>query len=409
MMRSILLSLMVTLLYFNSTLQAQPMLEKKIQTQLIMVEDGGTIELPAGKIEIIGSLAMEGKKKVTIKGAGMDKTILSFKGQKEGAQGLKIANSESIILEDFTIQDALGDGIKTQEVDGISFVRIKAEWTGKASKKNGAYGLYPVQCQNVLIDECVAIGASDAGIYVGQSHQIIVRNSRAYRNVAGIEIENSTMADVYNNIAEGNTGGILVFDLPGLIKKKGGNVRIYNNTVQANNYRNFAPKGNTVADIPPGTGVMVLAASDVEIFDNQILDNKTVGTSVVSYYITERKFEDDEYDPYAYRVHIHDNTYRRSKNGKMMPTWSKKIGLLLFFKFGRKVPDILVDGIFNPEHLDENGDLKPNFKICINNNENAAFANLDAENDFEGLTEDLTGFDCTSEPLLSTTIPSKRD
>ena len=97
--------------------------------------------------------------------------------------------------------------------------------------------MYPVQCQNVLIDGCEAIGASDAGIYVGQSHEIIVRNSRAYRNVAGIEIENSTMADVYNNIAEGNTGGILVFDLPGLIKKGGGNVRVYNNKIRNNNYR----------------------------------------------------------------------------------------------------------------------------------------------------------------------------
>ena len=28
--------------------------------------------------------------------------------------------------------------------------------------------LYPVQCQNVLIENCSAMGASDAGLYVGQ-------------------------------------------------------------------------------------------------------------------------------------------------------------------------------------------------------------------------------------------------
>ena len=49
---------------------------------------------------------------------------------------------------------------------------------------------------------------------------------------------------------------------------------------------NFAPKGNSVSDIPPGTGVMILAAHDVEVFENEIFDNKTVGTSIVSYYIT---------------------------------------------------------------------------------------------------------------------------
>lgn len=372
----------------------QPNLEKQIQTQFIMVEDGGTVTLPAGKIDIVGSLSLEGKKNVTIIGAGIDKTTLSFKGQKEGAQGIKIANSSNIVLRDFTAEDALGDLIKTQEVDGISFIKVRTEWTGRASKRNGAYGLYPVQCQNVLIDSCEAIGASDAGIYVGQSHQIVVRNSRAYRNVAGIEIENSTMADVYNNVAEGNTGGILVFDLPGLIKKGGGNVRVFDNLVQGNNYRNFAPEGNSVADVPPGTGVMVLAASDVEIFNNKIYQNRTVGTSIVSYHLLERKFDDDEYDPYAYSISIHDNEYQRGKNGKKMPTLKNRFGLLFFAKFGRKVPDIIFDGIINPAHADSDGKLKPAYQICIRNNGSAKFVNLDAEHGFEGLNHDLSVHDC---------------
>lgn len=54
----------------------------------------------------------------------------------------------------------------------------------------------------------MAIGASDAGIYVRQSRDVIVRNSRAEFNVAGIEIENTVNADVYGNTATNNTGGI---------------------------------------------------------------------------------------------------------------------------------------------------------------------------------------------------------
>lgn len=38
--------------------------------------------------------------------------------------------------------------------------------------------------------------------------------------MAGIEIENSLNAEVYENEATENTGGILVFDLPDLILKK---------------------------------------------------------------------------------------------------------------------------------------------------------------------------------------------
>ncbi|MCP5972769.1 right-handed parallel beta-helix repeat-containing protein, partial [Klebsiella pneumoniae] len=83
------------------------------------------------------------------------------------------------------------------------------------------------ESENVLIDSVLVIGASDAGIYVGQSRNIIVRDSIARFNVAGIEIENSFNADVHDNVATKNTGGILVFDLPNLPQQGGHNVRVF--------------------------------------------------------------------------------------------------------------------------------------------------------------------------------------
>src|SRR5690606_9987860 len=108
---------------------------------------------------------------------------------------------------------------------------------------------------------------SDAGIYVGQSRNIIVRNNRVEENVAGIEIENSTGADVYGNVATGNTGGILVFNLPGL-PVFGARTRVHDNLLEANNEPNFAPAGNIVATVPTGTGVFILANDQVEVFGN---------------------------------------------------------------------------------------------------------------------------------------------
>ena len=391
-----LLCTLLTLGSLLSPLLAQEDVQKDLQTQFIMVEDGGTITIGAGTFTLKGSLWMDGKKNITIKGMGMDKTVLSFKGQSEGAEGIKITNAENITIQDLNVQDAKGDAIKTQDVKGISFLNVRAEWTGKPKKTNGAYGLYPVQCSKVLIDGCEAIGASDAGIYVGQSEHIIVRNSKAYRNVAGIEIENSTDADVYDNVATGNTGGILVFDLPGLIKKGGGNVRVFNNEIKENNYKNFAPPGNTVADIPPGTGVMILAANDVEVFNNQIIGNKTLGTGISSYYITERPFEDEEYDPYTYRISIHNNHYERKKG---FPSIKSRFGKLIALKFKKKVPHIIYDGIPNEEHLDASGQLKSEYKICIRDNKNESFGNLDAENEFKNLNTDITPFNCEAENL----------
>ncbi len=151
----------------------------ELQTKLIMAEDGDTIFFPNKKIQLNRSLWVDGLSNIVIKGHGIDKTILSFKDQIEGSEGLKIINSNNIALIDFTIEDSKGDLIKVENTNEIQFINIKAQWTGTPKESNGAYGLYPVNCANVLIDNCIAMGASAAGIYVGQSKEIVVKNSEA--------------------------------------------------------------------------------------------------------------------------------------------------------------------------------------------------------------------------------------
>ncbi len=374
-------------IFFQAEIKAQVQLEKKIQTDMILVDDGGIVNIDEGNISITGTLSMDGKKKVVIRGRGMDKTILSFKGQQTGAEGIRITNCEEVVLEDLTVQDAKGDLIKTMHVKGITFRRVKAEWTGKPSPTNGGYALYPVQCENVLIDSCVAIGASDAGIYVGQSKYIEVRNCTAFHNVAGIEIENSLYADVHHNTAVNNTGGILVFDLPDLVQKKGGHVKVHDNIIRENNFSNFAPKGNIVAKVPKGTGVLVLATSDVELFNNSIINNRTMGVGVISYFITENKINDKDYDPYPTSINIHDNSFERKKGRAPM---AGRIGQLYRFKlkFGRNLPHIIFDGVTNPTALNRQ-------VLCVRNNRNQSFANLDAAGNFKNISRSLMGVDCS--------------
>ena len=378
--------------------------EKDFQLKLILAEPGDTIKLESGLFPILGTLSMEGKEDIVIRGAGMNGTILSFAGQVEGAQGLSITNCTNITLEDFTVQDAKGDAIKCQYVDGITFRRVKAQWLGGPKPTNGAYGLYPVQCENVLIEHCVAIAASDAGIYVGQSKDIIVRFSEAFDNVAGIEIENSTRADVYGNNVHGNTGGILVFDLPDLAVKEGKQVRIFDNIIKDNNIDNFAPEGNIVGKVPSGTGIMVMATEQVEVFDNTIINNKTAGTAVVSYYITEEETKDSQYNPYTSAIYIHHNIYRRAPQ---IPTLDHDIGLLLFVHFFRDVPDIIYDGMPDPRYVGDNGLIPDSRRLCIADNLEAGYLNLDISKNFESwyspfladFNTDDNECNCTQEPL----------
>ncbi len=389
MLRQLHLTLTSVLLVSFATVQSQDTEQKKIQRMFVTAVDNSTIELPEGTYQLNMSLWLDGRKNVVIKGKGMDKTILNFTNQVSGAEGIKVTNGKNITLQDLTVQDTKGDAIKTQQVDGIIFKRVKAEWTRGANSKNGGYGLYPVQCSNVLIDGCEARGASDAGIYVGQSNYIIVRNSKATENVAGIEIENSLYADVYDNEATNNTGGILIFDLPDLIQKKGGYVRVYRNNVHHNNHFNFAPKGNIVAKVPQGTGVMILATNHVDVFENKIANNITVGTAVVSYYITENPIKDSSYYPFPTQINIYNNSYEREA---VRTTGKGRMGKMYRFKlrFGKNVPHIQYDGIV---------DTKSPAEICIRNNSNQSFANLDAENGFKNISRDASKHDCTLQPI----------
>ena len=309
-----------------------------IQEALILAEPGDVVRLTAGTFYLRDSLSLD-VSGVQVEGEGMNQTILDFSDQQSGAQGLSVT-SDNVTLQDFSIQNAKGDAIKVKGVTNIKFLRVKTEWTNGPSSENGAYGLYPVESTNVLIDGCVAIGASDAGIYVGQSKNIIVRNSRAEYNVAGIEIENSYYADVFNNLATNNTGGILIFDLPGLPQQGGHHVRVFNNRSVGNNTDNFAPEGNIVGEVPRGTGIIVQANSDVEIFDNEIGDNDTVNIAVVTY---GNETDDQTYYPHPKSIQIHGNEF--GPTGYNPDTSKGELAQILFDLSGGNMPDIFWDGL----------------------------------------------------------------
>ena len=311
--------------------------QEQVQEALILAKPGDTIKLQEGLYQFEDGLSLD-IDNVKIIGAGMDKTVLSFADQKSGAQGL-LVTSDGVILKDFAIEDAKGDALKVIGANGIYMVNLRTEWTGGPNSSNGAYGLYPVESKNVLIDGCVAIGASDAGIYVGQSENIIVRNSRAHYNVAGIEIENSFYADVYDNIASHNTGGILVFDLPDLPQQGGHHVRVFRNKAIDNDTDNFAPEGNIVGEVPRGTGIIIQANSDVEVFDNDISGNGTVNLSIVTY---SAETEDENYYPHPKSIQVHGN---RFGDGGFDPDVDKAIAGILYELSEGNMPDIFWDGI----------------------------------------------------------------
>ena len=333
-------------------IQAGENFETDLKTALIEAQPGNIIVLPEGEFSMTAGLILD-VSNVIVRGQGEGATILDF-ATSEGGDGF-LVTSNNVALENFAMLDTPGDGIKFKGSNGVTIRGMRVEWTCGPCEENGAYAIYPVQSKNVLIEDSIAIGASDAGVYVGQSDKIIVRRNTARLNVAGIEIENSTNSDVYENIAIENTGGILAFDLPGLTRP-GTRSRIFNNTVRSNNVPNFAPAGNIVATVPQGTGMLIMAFEDVEVFDNLIEDNQSEAIVVVNYAISGLPNDDPLYDPDPRRINIHDNRY--VNNGYDPKDLAGEIASLFDGVGG--LPQIVYDGI-----AEQGAPFEDEDRICV--------------------------------------------
>ena len=337
---------------------------ERLAEALILAEPGDEIVLGSGRFDLTDGLSLD-VDDVTVRGAGTARTILSFKGQAGAGEGLLIT-SDRVLLEQFAVEDTKGDGIKSKGSDQITFRDLRVEWTNGPDEKNGAYGIYPVESKNVLIERVTVAGASDAGIYVGQSEDIIVRNNLAEYNVAGIEIENSKRADVYGNSAKHNTGGILVFDLPNLPVQGGSDIRVFDNDVVDNDTPNFAPAGNIVAIVPKGMGIMVMANRNVHVFGNRLSGNGTSHVLIAAY---PNDYEDDNYMFVPRGVYVHDNTYGKGGNEP-----DGEVGETITNISGTPVPDIVWDGVTRiPEWFTW---AAPENRIYIDEAADTSFINL---------------------------------
>lgn len=291
----------------------------KLLLALFEVADNAVVVLPQGSFVVNETITVAATNGITLTGYGINETRLNFIGAT-GDDAFRFEGGNDLTIRDFGVYEANKNGIKVVGANGVHIAYTATVWEGPLEENNGAYGLYPLQSQNILMEHNYAYGSADAGIYVGQSNNIVVRNNTAKNNVAGIEIENSTMADVYNNLAVGNAAGILAFDLPGLEQGYGGNVRIFSNDAYANNAENV---GNGAVGIaPPGTGMLIFAVSDVEIYNNNLTDNETSAIELASYFMADPDVANyptnygqtiaNGWSPIMKNIYMHDNLIARN-------------------------------------------------------------------------------------------------
>lgn len=366
-----------------------------------LLENGMTIVLGAGTWTLDNQVTLRGASGVTLIGQGMDLTTLDFALEEVQTNGIDVIGDE-FIVQDLTVKDAKKDGIRVEDSNGVTMRRVRATWSTPESSENGAYGLYPVKSTRVLIEDCEAFHASDAGIYVGQTLYTIVRRNTAMGNVAGIEIENTQYADVYDNTATENTGGLLIFDLPGnpII---GRDIWVHDNVITDNNTPNFAP-GGTVSMIPAGTGTVVLATRRLVLENNEYANNNSADIAIFSGLVVEGNTSDwyltndelvgdssglalpsDDAGVYNYRTEdivVSNNLHSGSGTAPDMTNLiDREIGFLLGLVYGEeRVDDVLYDSIEESAFsaTDASGNSNDNH-ICIGTNGAGSFASLNLE------------------------------
>lgn len=369
-----------------------------LQNALLDVADGGIVCIADGTYPLVEEVSLN-TANVEIRGQSREGTVLDFSGQTEGANGVS-ATSDGVLFNSFTVKNTPGDAIRVTGANGLTFRDMVVTWSGGPQRENGAYGFYPVQCQNVLIENCSVSYASDAGIYVGQSMNVIVRDSEAFGNVAGIEIENTTGADVYNNHSYENTGGVLVFDLPGPPIQGGNSNKIHNNIIENNNEPNFAEPGNIVGLVPAGTGILVLSSDRNEFHDNTISGNQSAGIAVISFQTSGQPFDfNPDFDPYAEGNWVHDNTF--SNNG----TAPKGFVKLIADEGGITMLEPLAwDGVVDVTKDNTDGSLTNCFSGNTDGGAAAGFRNFNTDEGWTNQSTDIGANDCQHMALPATVL-----
>ena len=238
-------------------------------------------------------------------------------------------SGNNVVVENFKITRYKGNGIMSQAGNNW-------EIRNNLVIDTGVYGIFPQLGTNGVVEHNIISGIKDAAIYVGMSDNVHVALNDVFDSVAGIEIENSRHAIVEANRVFNNTGGILAFITPGLPIKTTYDVIIRNNFVVANNHPNFGAPGSIVAGIPPGTGILVMAADDVVIEGNIIRDNNNAGIAIIDHGNAANITIDPESDPNSDRVKILDNLMW---NNGSEPIPEIKALMLTEFKTGN--PDIV--------------------------------------------------------------------
>jgi parallel beta-helix repeat protein len=302
--------------------------EKALRHHLAMAKPGDEIVLPKGRFELAQGLvlAVNG---VSVRGQGKEATVLDFSNQKDGGQAWLVL-SDDVAISQLGLENAPADGLVARDVQGFDVTEVSVVWNEPSSKSRSGYGIYPVLVKDVRIENCYARGASEAGIYVGQSADGVIVGNTVEGNVVGLDIENSIRIRVERNNVRDNSIGVLVAARPGLVTKSSSEVRVSENEIRSNNLTNFAAEGSFHSLFGEGKGIAVVGTSATQLEANLIADHSSTHILLLSYNsLGLPKRRAIAFSPDLRHVVIARNRLERQSPARMAPAsdWRRAHGM----------------------------------------------------------------------------------
>lgn len=362
-----------------------------IQAALDAAGDDATVCL-TGDFAVPGAaFTANGKRGLTLRGVdtgGGDMDIvgahLDFGDMGDAA--FELAAMTDLTIESIAVRNSGGDGIVVLGGERVVIDHVQVGWDAGPGGDNGLFGVRVTDVTDLRIADSDVQGASDAGIWAGESRRVVLTGNSVMGNVAGLEAENCEDVEIFGNLANGNTLGIFVLDLPNHAVKNGGRVLVHDNTVTDNNQANFAAPEALSASVPVGLGALVLSSDVVELRDNTFRGNDSTGVLVASFKVlsllSNMPIVDPGYDPYPETIEIHDNVFEA--NG----TAPADLFVTLFKQ--TTMPAITWDGAVDAAKDNADGHLS----LCIHANGSADFIDLDALNLGANISKDASPHDC---------------
>ena len=241
-----------------------------IQAAVNAASPGSTIRINPG---VYNEAVVVNIANLQLIGSG-DGVVIQNPGNEENGITVNDAG-DGFILKNVTVKNFEENGVLLTHVDNFLLSHVTAI-------NNGAYGLFPVFCNGGVIQHCKATGHSDTGISVAQSSNVTMSFNAVNGNVQGLGVDNCTNITLTKNQCYNNTAGITVVFLPGLENSTLMNITVSNNHVYNNNLSNFSDPGELEHFVPSGTGILIIAGSQITIKDNNVKGNNTTGIAMIS-------------------------------------------------------------------------------------------------------------------------------